>query len=129
LQPREDGGLCPALFRFLRPQAQAAWASCFHLAKARASALSQDADILIYGCDVVASANGKSLIGALVRLTGADAAASDIRVALAIPTASTLSALSEDTGKVLALPMVAGSAADDAAQPALTNAIAHAPRN
>jgi hypothetical protein len=40
-------------------------------------ALTQEADLLIYGCDVAASAEGKSLIQALSRLTGADVAASD----------------------------------------------------
>ena len=40
-------------------------------------ALSADADLLIYGCNVAASEQGRSLINALVRLTGADVAASD----------------------------------------------------
>ena len=40
-------------------------------------ALSDKADILIYGCDLAASEEGQSLIGALGRLTGADVAASD----------------------------------------------------
>jgi VCBS repeat-containing protein len=42
-------------------------------------ALSADADLLIYGCDVAASEQGRSLIDALARLTGADVAASDDR--------------------------------------------------
>jgi hypothetical protein len=41
------------------------------------NALTGEADILIYGCDVAASQDGKSLIEALSRLTGADVAASD----------------------------------------------------
>ena len=41
------------------------------------NALSDDADILIYGCDVVSTENGQSLVNALGRLTGADVAASD----------------------------------------------------
>ncbi|HEY6508524.1 MAG TPA: DUF2341 domain-containing protein, partial [Vicinamibacterales bacterium] len=40
-------------------------------------ALSADADILIYGCEVAHSDAGRSLIEALGRLTGADVAASD----------------------------------------------------
>lgn len=40
-------------------------------------ALGEDADILIYGCDVAASQNGRNLIDALGRLTGADVAGSD----------------------------------------------------
>ena len=40
-------------------------------------ALSSDADLLIYGCDVAQDAAGKSLIDALARLTGADVAGSD----------------------------------------------------
>ena len=39
--------------------------------------LSADADILIYGCDVAQQADGKALVDALARLTGADVAASD----------------------------------------------------
>ncbi len=39
-------------------------------------ALTQDADILIYGCDVAAGTAGKALTDALARLTGADVAAS-----------------------------------------------------
>ncbi|MBL8378811.1 MAG: cadherin-like domain-containing protein [Burkholderiales bacterium] len=45
--------------------------------KAWGAALSEDADLLIYGCDVAASADGRALIDALARLTGADVAASD----------------------------------------------------
>ena len=41
------------------------------------SALTADADLLIYGCNVAATQDGKSLIDALARLTGADVAASD----------------------------------------------------
>ena len=41
------------------------------------NALSDQADILIYGCDLADSEAGQSLIGALGRLTGADVAASD----------------------------------------------------
>ena len=39
-------------------------------------ALTAEADILFYGCDLAASAEGQSLIEALARLTGADVAAS-----------------------------------------------------
>ncbi len=39
-------------------------------------ALTVDADLLIYGCDVAGSTEGKSLVDALARLTGADVAAS-----------------------------------------------------
>ena len=39
-------------------------------------ALSADADLLIYGCDVAASDAGKALISQLAELTGADVAAS-----------------------------------------------------
>jgi len=45
--------------------------------KAWGQSLSQDADILIYGCDVAATEGGRSLIDALSRLTGADVAGSD----------------------------------------------------
>ncbi len=45
--------------------------------KAWGQSLSQDADIMIYGCDVAASEGGRSLIDALSRLTGADVAGSD----------------------------------------------------
>ncbi|MBL8382472.1 MAG: DUF2341 domain-containing protein, partial [Burkholderiales bacterium] len=45
--------------------------------KAWGEALSDDADLLIYGCNVAASADGRSLMDALARLTGADVAASD----------------------------------------------------
>ncbi|TAL51313.1 MAG: DUF4347 domain-containing protein, partial [Methylovulum sp.] len=40
-------------------------------------ALSADADILLYGCDVAADADGKALVDRLAVLTGADVAASD----------------------------------------------------
>ncbi len=40
-------------------------------------ALSTDADILIYGCDVAEGEAGRALVDALARLTGADVAASD----------------------------------------------------
>ncbi|HEU5283162.1 MAG TPA: DUF2341 domain-containing protein, partial [Burkholderiales bacterium] len=40
-------------------------------------ALTADADLLIYGCNVAATQDGKSLVDALARLTGADVAASD----------------------------------------------------
>ncbi len=40
------------------------------------SALTEDADILLYGCDVAASAGGRALVDELARLTGADVAAS-----------------------------------------------------
>ncbi|HEY5930349.1 MAG TPA: DUF4347 domain-containing protein, partial [Burkholderiales bacterium] len=39
--------------------------------------LAQDADILIYGCNVAASSNGQALVTAMADLTGADVAASD----------------------------------------------------
>ena len=42
-----------------------------------ASALTPDADLLIYGCDVAGSPDGRSLVNALSRLTGADVAASE----------------------------------------------------
>ncbi|MBT8445690.1 MAG: DUF4347 domain-containing protein, partial [Gammaproteobacteria bacterium] len=45
--------------------------------KAWGDALAVDADLLIYGCDLAASADGRSLVDALGRLTGADVAASD----------------------------------------------------
>jgi Domain of unknown function (DUF4347)/NPCBM/NEW2 domain/Bacterial Ig domain/Cadherin-like/Putative Ig domain/Cadherin domain len=41
------------------------------------NALSADADILIYGCDVAASQQGQALIDSIGRLTGANVAASD----------------------------------------------------
>ncbi|MEI7970821.1 MAG: DUF4347 domain-containing protein, partial [Betaproteobacteria bacterium] len=40
-------------------------------------ALSDDADLLLYGCDISADADGRLLIEALSRLTGADVAASN----------------------------------------------------
>ncbi|MBL8436329.1 MAG: DUF4347 domain-containing protein, partial [Zoogloea sp.] len=40
-------------------------------------ALSADADLLIYGCDVASTPTGESLVDALAALTGADVAASD----------------------------------------------------
>ncbi|WP_230177080.1 tandem-95 repeat protein, partial [Aquabacterium sp. CECT 9606] len=40
-------------------------------------ALTQDADLLIYGCDVGAQAGGQALVQGLAALTGADVAASD----------------------------------------------------
>jgi len=40
-------------------------------------ALTAEADLLIYGCDVAASDDGRALMDALARLTGADVAASD----------------------------------------------------
>ena len=45
--------------------------------KSWGSALTDNADILIYGCEVAATQDGKSLVEALARLTGADVAASD----------------------------------------------------
>ena len=47
-------------------------------AKIRAwgDALTEQADLLIYGCDVAGSAEGRSLLEAMARLTGADVAAS-----------------------------------------------------
>ena len=39
-------------------------------------ALTADADLLLYGCDVAADADGRALVNALSRLTGADVAAS-----------------------------------------------------
>jgi hypothetical protein len=41
------------------------------------SALSADADLLVYGCDIAAGSSGQALIDALAALTGADVAASD----------------------------------------------------
>ena len=41
------------------------------------SALTADADILLYGCDVAASAQGQLFVDALARLTDADVSASD----------------------------------------------------
>uniref|UniRef100_UPI00262434A2 DUF4347 domain-containing protein n=1 Tax=Zoogloea sp. TaxID=49181 RepID=UPI00262434A2 len=52
---------------FLRAGEIAAWGD----------ALSVDADLLLYGCDVAADAGGRSLVSALAQLTGADVAASD----------------------------------------------------
>ncbi|MEQ1592678.1 MAG: tandem-95 repeat protein [Thiobacillaceae bacterium] len=40
------------------------------------NSLTSDADILLYGCDVAENADGKALVDALSRLTGADVAAS-----------------------------------------------------
>ncbi|HUU74194.1 MAG TPA: DUF2341 domain-containing protein, partial [Burkholderiales bacterium] len=40
-------------------------------------AFAPDADLLIYGCDVAGSDEGRALVDALARLTGADVAASD----------------------------------------------------
>src|SRR5262245_33304294 len=45
--------------------------------KSWGNALSEDGDILFYGCDLAASQEGKSLLEALSRLTGADVAASE----------------------------------------------------
>lgn len=41
------------------------------------NAMSPDADLLIYGCDVAASAQGRAFVDALSRVTGADVAASE----------------------------------------------------
>ena len=41
------------------------------------NAFSEDGDLLIYGCNLAASADGQALVDALSRLTGADVAASD----------------------------------------------------
>ena len=46
-------------------------------------ALADDGDILIYGCDLAGSQEGRSLIEALSRLTGADVAASEDRTGAA----------------------------------------------
>ena len=40
-------------------------------------ALTADADLLLYGCDLAATSEGQSLVNALAQLTGADVAASD----------------------------------------------------
>src|SRR5262249_8780344 len=45
--------------------------------KSWSKALAPGADILIYGCDVAEYADGKGLVDALSRLTGADVAASE----------------------------------------------------
>ena len=45
--------------------------------KSWGNALTETGDILFYGCDLAASAEGKSLLDALSRLTGADVAASE----------------------------------------------------
>ena len=45
--------------------------------RAWAGALSDDADLLLYGCDLAASAEGAALMDRLATLTGADVAASD----------------------------------------------------
>ncbi|MEA3154342.1 MAG: hypothetical protein QOK44_1931, partial [Betaproteobacteria bacterium] len=45
--------------------------------QAWASSLTQNADILLYGCDVAQQADGRSLVDNLASLTGADVAASD----------------------------------------------------
>ena len=47
------------------------------------NALTEAGDILFYGCDLAASAEGKSLLDALSRLTGADVAASEDRTGAA----------------------------------------------
>ncbi len=41
------------------------------------AALGENGDLLLYGCNLAATAEGKSLLDALARLTGADVAASD----------------------------------------------------
>ncbi|MGH9369029.1 MAG: DUF4347 domain-containing protein, partial [Thermoanaerobaculia bacterium] len=46
-------------------------------------ALTENGDILIYGCDLAATQEGKSLVEALSRLTGADVAASEDRTGAA----------------------------------------------
>ena len=45
--------------------------------RAWGDAFAEQADLLIYGCDVAGSAQGRSLLEALARLTGADVAASE----------------------------------------------------
>src|SRR5262245_40904783 len=45
--------------------------------KGWSKALASGADILIYGCDVAEHSDGKALVNALSRLTGADVAASE----------------------------------------------------
>ena len=45
--------------------------------EAWSQALAVDADILLYGCDVAATAQGKLLVDTLARLTGADVTASE----------------------------------------------------
>ena len=40
-------------------------------------ALTEDADLLIYGCDLTATAEGEQLVDSLAQITGADVAASD----------------------------------------------------
>jgi VCBS repeat-containing protein len=47
--------------------------------KAWGKAFAAQGDLLIYGCDVAEHADGKALVDALARLTGADVAASDDR--------------------------------------------------
>jgi len=42
-----------------------------------ASALTEDADLLIYGCNLAATTEGEQLVDSLAQLTGADVAASD----------------------------------------------------
>ena len=42
-----------------------------------AEAFSENGDLLIYGCNLAASADGQALVDSLARLTGADVAASD----------------------------------------------------
>ena len=46
-------------------------------------ALTDTADILLYGCDVAGNANGVAFVAALARLTGADVAASEDRTGAA----------------------------------------------
>jgi len=41
------------------------------------TALSEDADLLFYGCDIAGNAGGESLVHAIAQLTGADVAASN----------------------------------------------------
>jgi hypothetical protein len=47
-----------------------------HAVAGWSGALSADADLLIYGCDVAASAEGEAFLSRLARITGADVAAS-----------------------------------------------------
>jgi hypothetical protein len=47
-----------------------------HVIQGWGQALNEDADLLIYGCDVASSSKGQSLINDLATLTGADVAAS-----------------------------------------------------
>jgi Domain of unknown function (DUF4347) len=53
------------------------WPTYVGQLKSWGQALTADADILLYGCDVAADANGKAFVNSLAQATGADVAASE----------------------------------------------------